>query len=169
MSTFRVPQADLDRRTLPNICSGKRCLNDAPKGAKYCESCARRFSNKSKFPDLYGKTTAEMFKDRFETGTFADDCNFIYFIGLHDFIKVGRTERYKERLAELQIGVPYKLNTLCKFVAPDWLENKIHRYLEADHVHGEWFKLSNRSIQLLKIAMSGKYEKVARKIIKDGF
>jgi hypothetical protein len=169
MSTFSVPQVDLDRRTLPTICSAKRCLNDAPKGAKYCEQCARKFENTSKFPDLYGKTTAEMLEQHPNVATFADEGNYIYFIGLHDFVKVGRTERYKHRLAELQTGVPYKLNTLCKFEAPAWMENKIHRYLEGDHVHGEWFKLSNRSIELIKVAISGKFPKVAKKLIKDGF
>lgn len=174
MSVFRVVPYQ-DTSALPSICRGKSCYNSVPKGVKYCEDCAQF---KSKFPNLYPHSVSELVEDyfgaqslfdRIEGGRNLHFATTIYFIRLHNFAKIGRTENVKRRLSELQIGVPYKLKVMARLEeAPLWLENKIHLYLQPHHVHGEWFKLSKPTVELVKIATNGKYEAVAKRLIKAG-
>ncbi len=65
----------------------------------------------------------------------------IYFIKSDDgFVKIGTSEKVKERLIRLQIATPHKLTLLHTFEGDQKLENKLHKLFKDHHVRGEWFK-----------------------------
>lgn len=76
---------------------------------------------------------------------------FIYFIGCHDFIKVGYAENVELRLVALQTGCPYELTLLHKIPTQNMVadESRIHRHWQRYSMRGEWFRLHEGALTLI--------------------
>ncbi|WP_036010565.1 GIY-YIG nuclease family protein [Bradyrhizobium yuanmingense] len=64
---------------------------------------------------------------------------FIYLVRAGEFVKIGQSIRWKERLEEIQIGSPYTIVPLLVLVGEPSLERRLHNRFRRDHFRGEWF------------------------------
>jgi hypothetical protein len=89
----------------------------------------------------------------------SSDDGFVYFIGSRAFrpIKVGFSDRPRERLADLQTAHPFRLNLLASVTGPFSLEGRLHRVFAADRLMGEWFRRTSRLERLIKACGSGSH------------
>lgn len=71
--------------------------------------------------------------------------HYLYGISDGEFIKIGMSKNYEERMKNLQTSTPNKLSLVwCCYVSEDSREarrqeKKLHRACKAHHVRGEWF------------------------------
>lgn len=70
------------------------------------------------------------------------DETFIYFLRADNFVKIGHSKRWKERLAHMQIGSPHIIVPLLVLVGSKSLERTLHSRFRRDHFRGEWFHMS---------------------------
>jgi len=63
----------------------------------------------------------------------------VYFVKSGDFVKIGRTTNFPDRLAKLQVGTPHALEVLHVIKGGSKREAEIHRALRDYHYRGEWF------------------------------
>lgn len=63
----------------------------------------------------------------------------IYAVKCGKWIKFGKANSVRDRLAELQVGNPYKLKVLAVANWPDDHEGIVHRILAKHRHQGEWF------------------------------
>jgi hypothetical protein len=70
------------------------------------------------------------------------DRTFIYFLRAGEFVKIGRSKRWKVRMAHMQIGSPYTIVPLLVVVGDAALERRLHSRFKTDHFRGEWFHMS---------------------------
>ena len=82
----------------------------------------------------------------------------VYAMQCGQYIKIGRSNKIKERLDDLQIGNPEKLELLGSIRAPAYIEYQIHKEL-ADYCHrGEWFNATPEVLDLVdSLINSGDY------------
>lgn len=82
--------------------------------------------------------------------------SYVYIIsmdsGKESFVKIGVYSCPKDRLEELQIGNPYKLNIVSSIEMDSRksaynLENYLHRSFGRHHVRGEWFRGNHINIK----------------------
>lgn len=66
------------------------------------------------------------------------------------FIKFGRATSVGKRLKELEVGCPHELHILAIAEWPDHTEPGIHRFLQASHERGEWFRASDDTALLIQ-------------------
>ncbi len=64
----------------------------------------------------------------------------LYFLKCHDYIKIGISSECEKRMADLQVGNPYKLSLFAIIKLKGSLETECHRRLKHLFVRGEWFK-----------------------------
>jgi len=64
---------------------------------------------------------------------------FIYFLRAGQFVKIGQSKAWKDRLAQMQTGSPYTILPLLILKAHPSTERKLHVRFRADHFRGEWF------------------------------
>lgn len=65
----------------------------------------------------------------------------VYVIGNEDYIKVGYSTNAEKRLAALQVGFPYKIELIKKFMGLTQRDERIfHKRLKEWNTSGEWFK-----------------------------
>jgi hypothetical protein len=67
------------------------------------------------------------------------DKTFVYFVRSGEFIKIGQSRRWRERLPNMQTGSPHTLIVLLVLIAEPKLEGKLHNWFRTDHFRGEWF------------------------------
>jgi hypothetical protein len=67
------------------------------------------------------------------------DLTFIYFVRSGEFIKIGQSRRWKQRVETMQVGSPHTLIVLLILKAEPKLESKLHNWFRTDHFRGEWF------------------------------
>ena len=80
--------------------------------------------------------------------------DYVYFIEAENgLVKIGCTNDIEKRLVNLQNMSPIPLNLLlllnCDGEASR-IENALHRKLEKQHHHGEWFNLSDEKKKWIK-------------------
>lgn len=85
---------------------------------------------------------------------------YVYVIAYHDDgpVKIGIAADPEKRLAQLQIGNPYKLTL---YLADDYArrshaaqaESLIHRCLKSKHLSGEWFQVGAK--EAVNTALAG--------------
>lgn len=63
----------------------------------------------------------------------------VYFIALHEVIKVGVTGDVADRVSALQVGCPYELELLGSIKGDPRAEAALHAALCIYRVRGEWF------------------------------
>ncbi len=85
---------------------------------------------------------------------------FVYLIQCGDlpYYKVGISESPHERLANLQEANPQTLSLLLTCGFPGKIEaynaeQAVHRELWDCNIHGEWFELTSKQIEILKCDM----------------
>lgn len=71
------------------------------------------------------------------------DGRHIYLVRCNEFVKIGIATNIRERLCEMQVGNPYKLELIKYWPSPNAVveEEEIHQLLDQYRVRGEWFKL----------------------------
>lgn len=67
---------------------------------------------------------------------------FVYFLRAGEFVKIGRSKRWKVRMAHMQIGSPYTIVPLLVLIGDEALEKRLHARFRADRFRGEWFHMS---------------------------
>ena len=71
-------------------------------------------------------------------------------------IKIGYTDSpVKRRLSSLQTGNSKELTCLWEHPGDIKLEGKLHRFLSAHHIRGEWFRYNNEVKTLLTTFFRG--------------
>ena len=78
----------------------------------------------------------------------------IYFVLAEDVIggprvKIGFSGDVNQRLKDMQIGSPVKLELILSFRAPSSVEAKLHKAFAKYHIHGEWFELSEPIVLMI--------------------
>lgn len=66
----------------------------------------------------------------------------IYFVQSGQFIKIGHSKKWPERLSGLQTGSPMEINVLHVEAGPVSKERALHRTFDRYHYRGEWFHAS---------------------------
>ncbi|MHC2163170.1 GIY-YIG nuclease family protein [Bradyrhizobium ottawaense] len=64
---------------------------------------------------------------------------FVYFVRAGEFIKIGQSKTWKNRVATMQVGSPHTIIVLLVLVADRGLEARLHTRFRNDHFRGEWF------------------------------
>lgn len=87
-----------------------------------------------------------------------------------EFVKVGKTKRFKSRLSNIQSGCPFRLSLWCGVNTPnpDRLESELHSLLAHVHVRGEWFKPQGSDLDLILdfCEQKNKIERAARALLQ---
>lgn len=69
-----------------------------------------------------------------------DRPSFVYFVAARDFIKIGWSENWRSRLANMQTSNPDPIKVLLVLARPKAFEAELHEQF-APHAHrGEWFR-----------------------------
>lgn len=66
-----------------------------------------------------------------------------------EYIKFGKANIIRKRLAELECGSPHELELVAAADWPDTLEQIIHKHLKAHNHKGEWFRFCEDVEQVL--------------------
>lgn len=76
---------------------------------------------------------------------------FVYVIKCCDFYKIGIARDVPGRVAQLQIGNPFKLKLLMSWRSPnaELTEETLHELFDAKRERGEWFKLSEPDLVIV--------------------
>jgi hypothetical protein len=75
---------------------------------------------------------------------------FIYFLRAGEFVKIGQSNRWKDRMATMQTGSPYTIVPLLVLIDEPALEKKLHSRFRADHFRGEWFHMGPAIVAFIK-------------------
>lgn len=67
---------------------------------------------------------------------------FIYFLRTGNFVKIGHSRQWKQRMAHMQIGSPHVIVPLLVLIDREATERTLHSRFRRDHYRGEWFHLS---------------------------
>jgi hypothetical protein len=101
------------------------------------------------------------------------DKTFIYFVRSGEFIKIGQSKRWKERVMNMQVGSPHTIIVLLVLVAEPSMEGKLHNWFRTDHYRGEWFHSGPAILAYIKehlpqcVAKTGKCDLRTPKPAKD--
>jgi len=71
------------------------------------------------------------------------DDQLVYFAGRGDTVKIGISVNPKERIRNLQVASPDRLTLLATQEGGKEVELELHERFKADHIMGEWFKMSD--------------------------
>lgn len=66
--------------------------------------------------------------------------SFIYFVQSREFIKIGWSENWRRRLANMQTSNPDPIKVLLVLTRPKSWEADLHKQFAAHAHRGEWFK-----------------------------
>ncbi len=80
--------------------------------------------------------------------------SLVYFIGMKNSIKIGKTVNLHARLKKLQTGSPVRLRVLAYIEGGADLELEYHSRFAKDRVHGEWFRKSDAIMDEIKRILS---------------
>ena len=79
----------------------------------------------------------------------------IYAIRMGGFVKIGKSDNVRKRLATLQTACPQELELLGQMRASPSLERLIHRSIDKYRAHGEWFFLGNPTVDMVVALIRG--------------
>jgi hypothetical protein len=79
---------------------------------------------------------------------------FIYFFRAGEYVKIGKSFRWRGRLADMQTGSPYTIIPLLVLKAEPSLERELHKLFYPDHVRGEWFRFGPAIARYIKSNLS---------------
>lgn len=74
---------------------------------------------------------------------------YVYFISDGTAVKIGVSRSYATtRICTLQMGNPRQLQMVSAIPAndPEGLESSIHRYLDENHIRGEWYSMTEEDL-----------------------
>lgn len=86
----------------------------------------------------------------YEAGPAAER-GIIYFIQANDTVKVGYTTHLYKRLADLNTSSPVKLTLMDYVRGAKNVEAALHRELASERLSGEWFKATDKTMDLLDL------------------
>lgn len=64
---------------------------------------------------------------------------FIYFLRAGEFVKIGQSKNWKQRIDQMQVGSPYTIVPLLVILGDPCLEKALHARFRNAHFRGEWF------------------------------
>lgn len=82
------------------------------------------------------------------------DQTFIYFVRSGEFIKIGQSRRWKQRVETMQVGSPHTLIVMLVLKDDPKLEAKLHNWFRTDHFRGEWFHSGPAILAYIKKRLS---------------
>ena len=134
---------EIQTGALPRICKRKDCFNVAIKGYIYCK--------------LHTK-----YKKPSDIHPLAPLHKWLYFIqqGENGPIKVGIAMSASARISCLQTGSPDLYKQLATILVPPRVEKVAHEYLADSRIRGEWFKPSEKLMELVKFAKNTDHNKL---------
>lgn len=74
---------------------------------------------------------------------------FVYFIESDDAIKIGYSTDMYKRLADLRTGSNGHLSLIDYALAARPIERELHRILASERLTGEWFKATDKTMDLV--------------------
>ncbi|WP_445222199.1 GIY-YIG nuclease family protein [Bradyrhizobium sp. Pa8] len=74
----------------------------------------------------------------------------VYFFQTGEFIKIGKSDAWRERLSGLQTASPYRIDPLLVLRATPGLERQLHIQFKASHIRGEWFRPTADLMQFIE-------------------
>jgi len=77
----------------------------------------------------------------------------VYFIQSGEHVKIGHAKNVKNRLADIQVATPTEVELLgiIRTGKAHLLEAEIHGMFNANHVRGEWFRLTPELTQYIAL------------------
>jgi hypothetical protein len=75
----------------------------------------------------------------------------IYFIRGGDLVKIGVTDDVRQRLRQLQVGSPTKLELIGEMPGDENYERALHRAFAGLAEHGEWFRLDGKLAEFIAL------------------
>ena len=77
----------------------------------------------------------------------------IYAIRVHgtDFVKIGIAKNVKRRLIAIATSMPFEIDQLAVADWPHSEEKRIHHYLAAYRVRGEWFYMTYKTSNVIDL------------------
>ena len=75
---------------------------------------------------------------------------FIYFVRAGEFVKIGQSRNWKDRIATIQTGSPYTVVPLLVLKDHPYLERKLHNRFRNDRFRAEWFHFSPAIREFIK-------------------
>ena len=94
---------------------------------------------------------------RKETGNTNARIGFVYLLSSPEgYCKIGRTKRVTERLLQIGLQLPFRVELLHSIPVSDpvWAERTLHQKFAACRMNGEWFLLSDSDINWIKALTS---------------
>jgi hypothetical protein len=79
-------------------------------------------------------------------------------------IKIGRTLNIDRRFSSLSTASPLPLELLGHCWLPDDAEADLHKYLEDDHSHGEWFIATIKVQEIAALIAAGNVRELAQTV-----
>src|SRR5215831_15938105 len=79
---------------------------------------------------------------------------YVYFArGLFDFYKIGKSRNPQKRIVELQRETRTSIQLVHRIASNDacWLERKFHHFFANNHCEKEWYMLSEKEINAIKM------------------
>jgi hypothetical protein len=76
--------------------------------------------------------------------------SYVYAVQAGSFIKFGKANDPRARLAHMQIGCPLTITFIGRIRGGRRLETALHDYFHEYRKHGEWFHLSKRMERVLQ-------------------
>ena len=68
-----------------------------------------------------------------------------------EFVKIGKANSVGRRLRELEVASPHELHIEAVADWPDGEERRLHIYLRAHYVRGEWFRDGERLTEVIAL------------------
>jgi len=81
-----------------------------------------------------------------------DDAPSVYFIASTNYVKVGVASNPQNRLRDIQTACPLELELLATFPGGYVLEAILHKVIDRHRVRGEWFKRTEKVVEIIDAA-----------------
>lgn len=131
----------------------------------YCGTVKELISHNLRFIAHQCKSCASKERNRKQVSSVARD---LYLIKCGDYVKIGSTANLQQRIKDLQVYNPYKIEVLGYWKDFGWMEPSFHTVFDSSRIHGEWFNFSydliNQMIYKMEGEVRAKQNKEARQI-----
>lgn len=74
----------------------------------------------------------------------------VYFFRAGEFIKIGKSTSWRDRLASIQTGSAHTIVPLLVLPGSRRLERQLHIQFKQSHIRGEWFRPSDDLIRFIE-------------------
>jgi hypothetical protein len=115
------------------------------KGQRYIDEYNQQLSNKQK---------QQLIGDMFRVGENKrkTTSGYIYFLKCQEYVKIGISKNPIERVEQVSLLLPFEITLLHVVRSKDiyTTEKEFHNYFSNKRVNGEWFKLSDEDVNVIR-------------------